>query len=757
MNRKLLVTALGLFTFALHAQDRSYDLLQSDSKTHILIDRVWCSSKINEQQPSELNAANFRQIYSELQRADFTNRFPDLSVFETQKAIAHTRSEFPLALLVTEFESIPTNQYADLQKNSQGQWVAKGNSNYLQPHTFAGVAPLLLTSRTNEVTFTLPEALIFSGAKHPNVLQLQLENGANYTLAPGQRLPIQFSNAGKHTIQVTTLFSDGSQAQNKFTLTTEGQIYGKQNSFTLQPNVVNTITSTLAYQGYGETAAFQGQGEYELFMDTTNGILDKPIILLDGFDPGDTRNTTIVYNALNYGVGQNMGDDLRALGFDVIVLNFPNYVRPNTTTTVDGGVDFIQRNAYVLVELINQINAQKVGNEQNVVIGPSMGGLISRYALRYMEQNNMSHQTRLYISFDSPHLGANVPIGFQHLFNYMAYGPVGDTTMQTIVNGMLKSPAARQMLIDHLEGHLQAGSAYEFMTATNSLLPTGAPNYRNAFQTELNTMGFPTTVRNVAIANGAGNGTMTGSPDMVVMDHTFNQTSTQRAIINLRFTPAAGQTNQVSRFRAQTYILFGWVTVLESLANCKYPTTTSGLDSAPGGRFDMSGLNTGGTTNALFTEFMNSLQIMYFDFIPTMSSLAISNSTNYYAPVSTASTTPFVNYHVPTTNENHVTLTPDNRLFAYNEIVQGQLGSPSLAIEQLQIKNPVGAQLEIYAPYEIQQAQLTLTDTLGKVIWTTQQPTFTGNLTLPLALESGIYLLTFQNESGKSTYKLIKS
>ena len=58
----------------------------------------------------------------------------------------------------------------------------------------------------------------------------------------------------------------------------------------------------------------------------------------------------------------------------------------------------------------------------------------------------------LWMSFDSPHLGANVPIGFQHLFNYLAYGLdtwVGNFSLESlrpIVDGMLKSPAARQML-----------------------------------------------------------------------------------------------------------------------------------------------------------------------------------------------------------------------------------------------------------------------------------------------------------------------
>src|SRR5690606_17149711 len=232
--------------------------------------------------------------------------------------------------------------------------------------------------------------------------------------------------------------------------------------------------------------------------------------------------------------------------------------------TVSGGSDFIQRNAMVLVELLNEINAQKTGDQQNVVIDPSMGGLISRYALRYMEMNSLEHDTRLYVSFDSPHKGANIPIGFQHLFNYMAKGPVGDATLNAIVDEMLSSPASRQMLVDHFEGHLQAGSDYEFNNAVT--LPTRKPGFRNAFQTELDAMGCRLYSRNIAIANGSGNATLSGTPGMVVLDHTFNTSETERAIISVKFTPEAGQSTQVSRFRGQ-FSLFGfWVTIFESAA-----------------------------------------------------------------------------------------------------------------------------------------------------------------------------------------------
>jgi len=462
---------------------------------------------------------------------------------------------------------------------------------------------------------------------------------------------------------------------------------------------------------------------------------------------------------LGYGTtGQNLGDIVRAQGYDVIVLNFPSYTRPNSTTVIDGGVDYIQRNAMVLVELINQINAQKVGNAQNVVIGPSMGGLISRYALRYMEQNNLNHDTRLYISFDAPHLGANVPIGYQHLFNYMGFGPVGDVTMQSLVNGMLKSPAAREMLIDHFEGHLQSGSSTEFLTTPASALqPIGCPNYRNTFQNELNSMGFPTTTRNVSIANGAGNGTMTGTPGMSVMNHTFNVSSTQRAIIKLNFTPSITQNSiEVSHFTGQQWVLF-WITGYESLAKSKAPSYTDGLDSAPGGRFDMNSLSSAGTGNAIFTEFMNNLNIMYFDFIPAWSSMAISSTQNLYTPITSSSTTPFVASSIPTTNENHVTLTPDNVPFALNEILNPVLNTTeNVALNSIWIKNPIENAVQINSNYTIENATITITDILGKSILNVNNQTINGILEIPVSLSNGVYLVTIKDRNGSITKKLVK-
>ena len=68
-----------------------------------------------------------------------------------------------------------------------------------------------------------------------------------------------------------------------------------------------TITATISYQGYDESQAYFGQGEYEIFLDNVDGILDKPIILVDGFDPGDTRDLSMLYGSLDILVC-NVGD-----------------------------------------------------------------------------------------------------------------------------------------------------------------------------------------------------------------------------------------------------------------------------------------------------------------------------------------------------------------------------------------------------------------------------------------------------------------
>jgi hypothetical protein len=763
MQSKITLLALSLFSLLGFSQDKSYDLLKDKTETNILYDRVFNLSKANTLDAKHISTTTFNQVYHEIQRADYLQGFPAYEVIKEEAKLGFATKQIPLSVLITDFETISTTalENGDVFVNNYNLYEVKPNaSNVFQMHSLNLMASLVAKASTSK--FILKDDFIFNASNRTiSTIALKTQNSDWKIIPFNQAFQMDLGATGKQTIEYRITFTNGTSIEQSFEIEkTESRTTtaNRNSSTSFVPNVVSDITAAIAYQGSGETAPYFGQGEYELFLDTTNGVLDKPIFLVDGFDPGDTRDTSTIYTSLNYGAGQNLATDLRAQGFDIVILNFPVYTRTNTTTVVDGGVDFIQRNAMILVELINQINAQKVGTEQNVIIGPSMGGLISRYALRYMELNSLTPDTRLYISFDSPHLGANVPIGFQHLFNYMAYGPLGNVQVQPVVDGLIKSPAARQMLIDHFEGHLQSGSVFEFNTASDSLLPTGAPNFRNAFQNELNTMGFPTTTRNVSISNGAGNGTSNYTPDFEVMNHTINVTTTQRAIINLRFTPAANQTNQVSRFRGQTFLIVFWATIFESLANSKAPTFTDGLDTAPGGRFDLSGFEAGLGADPLLTEFFDNLNADYFCFIPAWSSMAISSTNNLYAPITSSSVTPFVASSIPIVNENHVTLNAQNLAFALNEILNPVLATPqNAALNSIWIKNPIDDSVEINSSYTIENATISITDVFGKSILTRTNQNIYGSLEIPVSLSKGVYLLTLESNGERITKKLIKS
>ena len=118
-----------------------------------------------------------------------------------------------------------------------------------------------------------------------------------------------------------------------------------------------------------------------------------------------------------------------------------------------------------------------------------------------MEQQRIDANCKLWVSFDSPHNGANIPIGMQLLLDQSANG----LGFPQAKNGYdrLDSSAARQMLIDHMRAHKKGNE-----------LPLGAPGFRNRFDSTMTAIGFPqaSCLRKVALVNGSKNGTLQGFP-----------------------------------------------------------------------------------------------------------------------------------------------------------------------------------------------------------------------------------------------------
>ncbi|PKP24291.1 MAG: hypothetical protein CVU03_13010 [Bacteroidetes bacterium HGW-Bacteroidetes-2] len=748
--------------FFISAQSFEKDLYKEIDKAHlttgILYDRVFPIADLTSGK-TIASGNKILQAISELSRADYQTRFPDFNTVKALKKKSFIEGNVPLAILISEFQKIKPNAFIDglIQRDTQGnlKQASTFNGNLFDTYSIALAGPIVEIHNGLTVNFTLPELLVINSTFHKiNTIEINFGNAQFVPLSINEKKSITYTSPGQKKIEIRLLLNNGESYLLQSILevkTSSTDLNAINNQKNAEQSV--TIESTIAYQGIGESQAYTGIGEYQIFLDNQDGILDKPIILIDGFDPGDTRDIPALYQLLNFNNGtENLADEARALGYDVILLNFPVYIR-NGSDIIDGGSDYIQRNAFVLAALIEEINAQKVGEEELVIIGPSMGGLISRYALRYMEQNGLNHETRLWLSFDAPHLGANIPIGFQHLFNYIAFGPLGDVGLQDVVNGLLRNPAARQMLIDHFEGHLLPGDPAEFDPTI--VLPTGSPNFRNAFQAELNAMGYPQNTRNISISNGSGFGETTGTPGMNVIDYTFYPDGPDgftRALIEVNFAPAASQTQRVSRIRSQIFIIF-WLTVDESDAFSMAPAFTSGLDSAPGGLFDIAALAGNVGNNPILIEFLDNLNIEFFNFIPTLSSLAITTTNNLYTSVSENDIDVFDAFYIPQNNEPHITLTPGNVEFARQEIFLDPLSVSENLNTQLQLaKNPITNELVILG--NLINAEIIVSDLSGKNIFN-QSINLQNSTSIPIHLSTGLYLLSIQGETTNFKTKFI--
>jgi hypothetical protein len=756
--KKLYFLFVFLFPFFTSGQNLQTDFFNSLDKsqidTGILYDRVFQIADLTSEN-TYATGNRISQAISELSRADYLNRFPDYNLIKGLKKEALINNEIPLSIIISKIQKMSPTAYDDkfITLNPQGNMVL---NQPLQPYHFHEyevhlAAPIFEKHSGLLVTYSLPESLIFNTTnKVIKKIKANFGNGIVETLNPNQTKTIHYSNEGIKPISIEVFFESGET----ILLTSSIEIkIGLNDLQHKNSGAIQTIESSIAFQGFGESQAHTGIGEYQIFMDNTNGVFDKPIILIDGFDPGDTRDINTIYQIMSYNNGTaNLADEARDLGYDVVILNFPVYTR-NGNELVDGGADFIQRNAFILVELINQINAEKVGDEELVIIGPSMGGLISRYALSYMEQNSMDHETRLWLSFDSPHLGANVPIGFQHLLNYIAYGPLGDVTFQELVDGLLRNPAARQMLLDHIDGHLLPGNPVDFDPTI--VLPTGAPNFRDAFQNELDALGYPQNTRNISISNGSSIGEATGSPGMNVIDWTFypdGPGGNTRALIELYFTPPASQTIRVSRIRSQIQIIF-WLTVDENEAFSMSPSFTDGLDSAPGGLFDISGLAAGAGNNPILIEFFDNLNIDAFNFIPTLSSMAVTSTNNWYTNVTESDVDVFDAYFIPEENEQHITLTQGNVDFARDEIFLELLSLNDTTKELVLLENnPVSEKLVLLG--SLNTAEIQIYDLSGKIIYS-ENKTLEKRTEIPINASTGLYILSVSNERYTQKIKFV--
>ena len=688
MVKRLVYLAIVLGCFISYSQNVNYifpNFDKSGMESDILYNPASISN-INDYSIQTHDIYSFYQAYKAIAFSDFQQRLPGLQEIKELATSELMSLTVPLGLLFTEYdtfnEEAKNNQLITKTSNNVFQRVPS-DIDIFNHHRLLIAAALKPIQRGSEVTFSLSPETFFNTTENPIIkIEIDFDDNQGYKLVNvNSLLNISYNDEGNKLLKFKITLDNLDVIESTASLNV---IYSNQELNEKNNQEIIGFTSGTTdppyIQPYNEYP-FKGWGEMDIFY-SADGVLDKPIFLVDGFDPIDSRNVNALYEALNFG-GGNLGDIVRANGYDVVVLNFPTYFREEDQVWIYGGADYIERNAMLLVELIKYINNLKVGEKQNVVIGPSMGGLVARYALNYMESIGVDHETRLYISFDAPHAGANVPIGFQHMFNYLAYGLdtwVGDFSVEAlrpVIDRMLKSPAARQMLWDQFEPHLINGGP-EFNNG--SALPQPHPFF-NTFYDAIDTVysfEYPQNTRNVSIINGSSsvapyydNNGMGVMPGFQVLDAYMPGVSDDTdAYLDVWYTPYANETIPVS----QIYIDAPWwcfcdITT-EALAQSH--GHTDGIDTAPGGLYDISSLATSyAGSDALVIDFLNQLQTNYFTFVPSISAMDYFTN-NWYEYMNNPDNPPFEAWSMPNGNEMHTQLTDANVEFALDEIFSGE-------------------------------------------------------------------------------------
>ena len=163
-------------------------------------------------------------------------------------------------------------------------------------------------------------------------------------------------------------------------------------------------------------------------------------------------------------------DSANKAGYDVIAVDFKN-----------GGA-MIQKNANVLMKIIRYVNDNRYGSEPMVVVGCSMGGLVSRYALSLMEKQGCCHNVRLFCTWDSPHQGADISPGLEQFVNFSKDN--SDKAMTGYKE--ITEDGPRQMMLFSLPG--------------NSCM---VDTMHTQWQSTLNSIGYPQNLRKITISNGS--------------------------------------------------------------------------------------------------------------------------------------------------------------------------------------------------------------------------------------------------------------
>jgi len=436
--KEVTLCASSLICICSFAQDNFYvskmddvffNLDKSAVTTGILYDRTYSFSELQayNRAADTSESSWLEQAYFELYNAAYSkSAFLGLSDFADIIDIEKLKGRVPIAVIDYSMHYIRSTAISENLIYYQNEHLYDVQGRQSSPYNFTRIqmaSPMTDSAHTGWVRFSLPDLLSLGNGITVQSAILSFPQGT-ITILPNAMDSIYFSGTGRQTGTITVNYTNGQQFSQKmafYTTNTNGGAGMPAGRMTggLSPEddacYSESVKSNIAFQGYDEVQVYYGWNTVNYYYRTNASFdcnvkqkrtLGKPVIVLDGFDPTNKRaaktikDEAFLYFNPNTSRNEDLSEQLRSQGYDIIIVNHPDYIEGTKviqtpfggTRTIDrlirGGGDYIERNAMVLVKIIQDINdqlANQGSTEKIVVVGPSMGGQISRYALRYMK------------------------------------------------------------------------------------------------------------------------------------------------------------------------------------------------------------------------------------------------------------------------------------------------------------------------------------------------------------------------------------
>ncbi|MEO5643669.1 MAG: T9SS type A sorting domain-containing protein [Bacteroidia bacterium] len=611
----------------------------------ILLDKTVCFSlmgKYDGKKDTVADFKNIRQACLELRNAAYnrTSFITPGQLYENSVA-QYNQGIMPVEILAYDYARFTDEAYEHglVTINDAGHFVDALQATPYESKSMFMMSPFSNKSNFSDVRFLIDPQFIHTNFKSSiSAVNVDFDDGngmhpISYANSSQSAIQVIYSSTGLKTITIQIVYSNTLSFRAKSTLDILS-LASSSPSGTFRTIPIPPSTTAAIYEYYADATSFvprnfsntipQGKALVSITYGTNStlgGCLKSPLIFLDGIDFGTSHyakngdlgfvdilnGNNTDYPALSQ--GPQMLGQMWQNGYDVVFVDFYE------------GAGKIEDLSDILINIINHINAMKCADaDENVVVGPSMGGQVSLIALAKMEQQGMPHCTREYVSFDSPHEGANVPIGAQFMIDFMASVSVDAAGAQAQLN----TYGAQELLLYH--------SGYAGL----------ASPLRGQYVAYRNSLGYPQHLRKVSVINGSNSALdqgFTGGAPLVDWHH-----SMYAGIINLDAhvwaTPGASTVIYAEHNNTSIYhnvLFYGQLADFSNFTLTQWHEidfTSSPLppiDGSPGGvddalkAFDMD-VEIGNSTYGHINVYNSGR----YCFIPSISSLDLNNTNNYF-------------------------------------------------------------------------------------------------------------------------------